>query len=75
MKGTDYYIPDFYCDEKRIVIELDGKIHDFHQEEDKFRDSILQSQGLRILRIKNEEVDEDVNIVLIKLKNFIFENK
>jgi very-short-patch-repair endonuclease len=72
-KGPDYYIPDFYCAEKKVVLELDGKIHDFQKEEDEFRDSILKNLGLRILRIKNEEVEKDVTIVLNKLKNFVFE--
>ena len=74
-KDPDYYIPDFYCAEKKVVLELDGKIHDYQKEEDELRDSNLRSQGLRILRIKNEEVEEDVTLVLNKLKNFVFENK
>ena len=70
-QGPDYYIPDFYCAEKKIVIELDGKIHDFHKEQDEFRDSILIGQELSILRIKNEET-EDIFKVLEKIKVFIF---
>jgi very-short-patch-repair endonuclease len=70
-QGPDYYIPDFYCSEKKVVIELDGKIHNFQKEQDEFRDSILTEMGIRILRIKNEET-EDIFKVLEKIKVFIF---
>ncbi len=70
---ADYFIPDFYFAEKRVIIELDGKIHEFQKDKDEFRKNILKDQGLRILRIKNEEL-EDINTVLRKIKEFIFEN-
>ena len=65
-----YFIADFYCAEKRLVIEVDGKIHDFQIEEDLHREDILKSLDLNILRIKNEEV-EDMHAVLEKIKAFI----
>ncbi len=38
------YIADFYCDEKKIVIELDGKIHENQKEYDAIRDEIITVQ-------------------------------
>jgi len=67
-----YFITDFYCAEKKLVLEVDGKIHDFQQEDDLHREEILKSLDLSILRIKNEEV-EDIHKVLEKIKAFIFE--
>ena len=64
-----YFIADFYCAEKKLVIEVDGKIHDFQEEEDKWREDILKSLDLKILRIKNEEV-EDMDVVMEKIKAF-----
>ena len=66
-----YFIPDFYCAEKKVIIEIDGKIHDFQKEKDAGREEIIQEMGYKILRIKNEEF---VNIydVLKKIKEFIF---
>ena len=29
-KGINYFIADFYCHEKKIVIELDGPIHEIN---------------------------------------------
>ena len=53
-----FFIADFYCSEKSLVIELDGEIHNFKKMEDKQRDDILLAKGLTILRIKNEEIAE-----------------
>jgi len=50
------FIVDFYCHGAKLVIEIDGKIHDEKNQEsnDKNRDEWLKSQGLKVLRIKNE---------------------
>jgi very-short-patch-repair endonuclease len=65
-----YFIADFMCYEKKLVIEVDGLIHEFQEEEDQHREEILKSLGLTILRIKNEEV-KDIRSVLEKIKVFI----
>ena len=65
-----FFIPDFYCAEEKLIIELDGKIHEYQKDRDKHRDLILEAKGLKILRIKNEELNT-INEVLIKiLKEF-----
>ncbi|MCG8698178.1 MAG: DUF559 domain-containing protein [Bacteroidales bacterium] len=51
-----FFIADFYCDEAKLVIELDGKIHEEQEEYDKTRDSIMGQLGLKVLRFKNEEL-------------------
>ncbi len=53
----DFFIADFYCHQKRLVIELDGGIHEGQKEYDKGRDQILNEMGIQVLRIKNEMVD------------------
>ena len=65
-----YFIADFYCSEKKLVVEVDGKIHDLQVENDRYREEILKSMKLKILRIKNEEV-ENMPKVLAKIKEFI----
>ncbi|MCK3684024.1 endonuclease domain-containing protein [Maribellus sp. YY47] len=69
-----YFIPDFYCAEKKLVIEVDGKIHEFQKGRDRKREEILNGAGLCILRIKNEEIENDVFTVLKKIEAFILEN-
>jgi len=51
------YVVDFFCSESRIVIELDGAIHQKkeQQKKDTKRDAYLNSSGFTVLRIKNEE--------------------
>ena len=51
-----FYIPDFYCAEIRLIIEVDGRFHEYQKDRDKHRDEILHGLGLKILRIKNEEL-------------------
>ena len=51
------YVADFYCHERKLVVELDGGVHSNpdQQEHDRNRDTFLLSLGLRILRLSNEE--------------------
>jgi very-short-patch-repair endonuclease len=51
-----FFIVDFYCAERALVIEVDGGIHEHKKEEDYQRDLILGSMGLVVVRIKNEEL-------------------
>jgi very-short-patch-repair endonuclease len=60
-----YAIVDFYCPSKMLVIEVDGGIHDSpeQRENDKERERILCSMGLRVLRFRNEEVFKNLHEV------------
>ncbi|NOU61716.1 DUF559 domain-containing protein [Marinifilum sp. JC070] len=61
-----FFIPDFYCKDEQLAIELDGKIHDFQKAKDHNRDEILKNMGITVLRIKNKELKE-LNKVLEKI--------
>ncbi|MEB3148744.1 MAG: endonuclease domain-containing protein [Sphaerospermopsis sp.] len=61
----DGFIADFYCHAARLVIEIDGKIHEQQAEYDAERDKVLSARGLRLLRIKNEEVVQELDRVLM----------
>jgi leucyl-tRNA synthetase len=54
----NYFVADFYCSEKKTVIELDGPVHDSTEEYDQFRESELINLGIHIIRFKNEELTE-----------------
>ena len=58
-----FFIPDFYCSKEKLIIELDGNIHEFRKEKDQHRDEILMSIGYRILRIQNEELINPEDVV------------
>ena len=52
------YIADFYCAEKKLIIELDGSQHymDEGQQADKERDTYFTSLGLTVLRYSNRQI-------------------
>jgi len=70
LNGKKYFfIADFYCAEYGLVVELDGKIHDFQKDYDQQRDIVLRAHGLKVLHIKNEEL-QNMELVLQKIKDF-----
>lgn len=50
------YILDFYCDEKRLCIELDGGQHMNTAGYEQYRNAWLNTQGIHILRFWNNQV-------------------
>ena len=58
-----YFIADFYCAEYKLVLELDGAIHESQIEYDNQRDWVMRQKGLKVLRIKNEEVNHQEELV------------
>lgn len=67
------YILDFYCKEKRLIIEVDGEVHNTKEarEYDKVRDKYFEELDYKILRFKNEEVENDVKKVVSKIQEFL----
>jgi very-short-patch-repair endonuclease len=66
----NYFIADFYCNKKKVIIEVDGPVHEESGKYDDYRDSELEKLGMHILRIKNEEL-ENMNEVLNKISTFL----
>ncbi len=63
------FVVDFYCHSKRLVIELDGTVHDSNEakEKDKSRTDALNEMGLKVIRFKNEEVLDDLDRVVRRI--------
>ena len=61
------FIVDFYSSELRLVVEVDGEIHQYTQAEDAIRQAYLESIGLRVIRFTNDEVLHDVKGVLSQI--------
>jgi very-short-patch-repair endonuclease len=59
----DFYIADFYCATLQLIIELDGKIHESREDYDSDRDKKLLNKGIKVLRIKNEELADLNNVI------------
>ena len=73
----DKYIVDFICIEKKLVIEVDGGIHQKAEqmEYDRNRTAELEEYGLKIIRFTNEEVLSNVFEILIQIETYIEENE
>ena len=56
------YIADFYCASAKLVIELDGSQHyeDKGQEADRERTQFLRQYGIRVLRVQNNAVYQNL---------------
>ncbi|HMB98304.1 MAG TPA: endonuclease domain-containing protein [Balneolaceae bacterium] len=65
-KQKKFFITDFYCAERKLVVEVDGEIHKSRKYYDEQRDLILQELGVNVLRIKNEELKQ-MDMVLKKI--------
>jgi very-short-patch-repair endonuclease len=68
--GIQNYIADFCCRSKKLIIEIDGSIHDQKEakENDEERTKYLESLGYKIIRFTNSEVLNDLETVLNKIK-------
>jgi type I site-specific restriction-modification system R (restriction) subunit/very-short-patch-repair endonuclease len=64
-----HYIVDFYCHERKLIVELDGAVHftTERQKHDSTRDKYLTSSGFNIIRFRNDEVLNNIEDVLSKI--------
>jgi very-short-patch-repair endonuclease len=58
------YIVDFFCAEKNLVIELDGVVHLYREDQDKYRQTWLESEGFSVLRFLNTDICQNIEVVL-----------
>ena len=68
-----YFVVDFYASAFRLVIEVDGPIHDQQIEADRARQDILEVLGLTVLRSRTEVVERNLPIALEMIRNAIRE--
>jgi very-short-patch-repair endonuclease len=63
------FIADFYCHEARLVIEVDGEIHNdsYSQEYDEGRTFELKEFDVRVIRFTNQEILSSLDTVLFKI--------
>lgn len=60
------YVVDFLCHGARLVIEVDGGVHDAigRQHADEERQAWIESRGYKVIRFKNSEVQQDIGAVV-----------
>jgi very-short-patch-repair endonuclease len=71
---THFFIVDFYCAEAKLVVEIDGSVHDNQLEYDALRTEVLNSKGISVIRFTNDEAS-DREYIIEKLKELSYEPK
>ena len=72
-KVIDQYIVDFYCHEAKLIIELDGSQHyeDQGQRKDAIRTEKLERRDLTVIRIANNEINQNFRGVCEYIDHFV----
>jgi very-short-patch-repair endonuclease len=66
-----YFVVDFYSSAYRLVVEVDGPIHNSQKEADAVGQKILEGLGLIVLRIKTEFVEKNLSMALDAIWNSV----
>ena len=72
-KPIDNYIVDFYCPDLMLAIEIDGATHDEKEKYDEARIKKLESLGINVLVLRDNDVKKEMNAVLEKINDWIEE--
>lgn len=67
---VNFFIADFYCAKARLVIEIDGRIHEDKVEYDLWRQNIIEEMNLTVLRFKNDEV-ENLEATIATIREYL----
>jgi very-short-patch-repair endonuclease len=65
------FIVDFYCAKARLVIEVDGEIHQYRDEEDIIRQEYLERQELKVMRFPNNMVLNNIDEVIKHVETYL----
>jgi very-short-patch-repair endonuclease len=67
---VNMFIADFYCHKARLVIEIDGSIHEIegNREKDKGREDEFEKFGIKTIRFTNDEIYESMDRVIEGIK-------
>lgn len=65
------FIPDFWCNRLRLIVEVDGSIHASRKDYDQWRDAIITRHRVLILRFSNEQVFENRAYCIERIKEAI----
>jgi len=58
----------FFCHASKLVVELDGRQHEWFAEYDAGRTEVFQRMGVRVVRFTNTEVTDDLDSVLTRIR-------
>ena len=63
------YVLDFFCPSRKLAIEVDGEAHERGDgpQRDRTRDAWLTGQGVRVIRIRAQDVLDDLEPVILHI--------
>ncbi|MCB0473450.1 MAG: class I tRNA ligase family protein, partial [Flavobacteriaceae bacterium] len=67
----DDFIVDFVCLSKKIIIEVDGKVHEYQKNEDEERTAILEAKGYKVIRFINDEVIGNIDEIINSIEDVL----
>ena len=67
----DIFIADFYCHKFKLVIEVDGEIHEKNQEYDAGRTAEIEKWGITVIRFTNDEILNCIDTVVEEIKKLL----
>ena len=67
------YVADFYCHKLKLVIEIDGSVHDSEEAKlnDEKRQNDLENLNLIVIRFTNNQVKNEIELVIEKISSTI----
>ena len=71
----DLFIADFYCHQVKLVVEVDGSIHNLQTDYDEGRTEEIERFGIVVIRFANDEVIHHIDKVLISIQATIKSQK
>jgi len=66
-----FFVADFYCAKKLLVVEIDGDSHIDKDDYDEIRDHILEQKGIKVVRFENEDIMQNSQGFVEKLKKIL----
>lgn len=69
--GIENFILDFYCPKLKLAIEIDGDVHHFREKQilDSKKNDLLKSEGIELVRLNNNDLEEDYESVVLYLED------
>ena len=69
----DIFIADFYCHEARLVVEIDGEVHNQQKDYDIGRTAEMGKYDILVIRFTNNEVIKEIEEVISKIEEIVRE--
>jgi very-short-patch-repair endonuclease len=67
------FIADFYCAKLKLVIEIDGNIHDIpeYHLHDEGRSALLEDFGITVIRFTNEQIMNEIDYTVKQIETIV----